>query len=424
MKFENSLAFARKCDQADPLRSFRKKFLIPVQKGKPVIYFSGNSLGLQPVEVKKYISEELQDWARQGVEGHLKARRPWLHYHKFFTPALAQLLGARPAEVVAMGQLTVNLHLLMVSFYGPTATRYKIISEAGAFSSDQYAIESQLRFHGLDPDEAWIEIRPRPGEYTLRTDDILHTISKHGDTVALVLFSGVQYYTGQLFNLRAITAAAHEVGAVAGFDLAHAIGNVPLRLHDDGVDFAVWCSYKYLNAGPGSVAGIFVHERHARQFDLPRFAGWWGHRESERFRMKKGFKPIPGAEGWQVSNFPVLAGVPQLAALNLFEKAGIKALRKKSLQLTGYLEFLLRQLDPSGSQFTIITPADPEQRGCQLSLLMHRNGKKIFSRLIESGVSADWREPDVIRLAPVPLYNTFEEVYRFCLIFKKILQQN
>jgi len=421
MRFENSLHFARSLDRNDSLRSFRQEFLIPRINGKQVIYFTGNSLGLQPRAAGKYIQEELQDWATLGVEGHVHARRPWMYYHKYFTGPLAKLVGAKPHEVVAMNQLTVNLHLLMVSFYRPTATRFKIISEAGAFSSDMYAIESQLRYHGLNPDEAWIELKPRPGEYTLRTDDIVQTIVHYGNSLALVLLSGVQYYTGQFFNIKRISEAAHAAGAVAGFDLAHAIGNVPLHLHEDNVDFAVWCSYKYLNSGPGSVAGAFIHERHSADFHLPRFAGWWGHDEKERFQMKKGFKPMRGAEGWQVSNFPVLAGAAQLASLEIFRKAGMKALRKKSVLLTGYLEFLLKQINHGDTYFRIITPEVPDERGCQLSLLMKRNGKQVYKKLIAAGVVADWREPDVIRLAPVPLYNTFEEVYRFAQIFRSLL---
>ncbi|MCS6973182.1 MAG: kynureninase [Cyclobacteriaceae bacterium] len=391
MTFENSIQFARSMDRADPLQSYRKKFLLPKGKRKQLIYFTGNSLGLQPVEAEKFIMQELHDWATLGVEGHFHAARPWMYYHKFFTKPLARLVGAKPQEVAVMNQLTVNLHLMMVSFYRPTPERFKIISEAGAFSSDMYAIESQVRYHGFNPDEAWVEIQPRPGEYTLRTEDILETIRKHGESVALVLFSGVQYYTGQFFNIRKITEAAHAVGAMAGFDLAHAVGNVPLSLHKDNVDFAVWCSYKYLNAGPGSVAGIFVHERHGNNFSLPRFAGWWGHDEKERFKMKKGFKPMPGAEGWQVSNFPVLAGAAQLASLQLFEEAGIKALRRKSQMLTGYLEFLLREADNEGKYFQIITPVQEAERGCQLSLLMKKNGKRIYDRLVRSGVVVDWR---------------------------------
>ncbi len=421
MKYINSLAFARSLDRQDPLKLFRKKFFIPKHRGKPVIYFTGNSLGLQPVSTKKFIDQELKDWATQGVEGHLHAARPWLYYHKFFKQALARLVGAKPIEVTAMNQLTVNLHLLMVSFYRPTGKRFKLIVERGAFSSDQYAFESQVQYHGFKPNEAIIELTPRPGEFTLRLADIEQTIYEHANQLALVVLGGVQYYTGQFFNIRKITEAAHKAGAYAGFDLAHAIGNVPLNLHGDGVDFAVWCSYKYLNSGPGGVAGAFVHERHASTFSLLRFAGWWGHAERERFQMKKGFKPMPGVDGWQLSNFPVISGAVQLASLEIFQQAGISRLRKKSLLLTGFLEFLLKGIDPEQKHFTIITPSNSPERGCQLSILMKRSGKKVFERLVSAGITADWREPDVIRVAPVPLYNTFEEVFRFCQQFRGAL---
>jgi kynureninase len=422
-KFEHSLAFAKQLDREDPLRALRQKFHLPRHQGKTAIYFTGNSLGLQPKDAKKFVTEELNDWATLGVEGHEHARRPWLYYHKFSRAALAQLTGAKPAEVVAMNQLTVNLHLMMVSFFRPTSTRFKILTEAGAFSSDQYAFESQLKFHGLDPEHALIELKPRDGEFTLRTEDILDTIGRHGNELALVIFGGVQYYTGQFFDITRITAAAHRVGALAGFDLAHAIGNVPLDLHRDDVDFAVWCGYKYLNSGPGAIAGAFVHERHATAFDLPRFAGWWGHNEKERFAMRKGFKPVAGVDGWQLSNFPILPGAAQLASLEIFREAGIKNLRKKSILLTGFLEFLLTTLDPDQRLFQIITPSSPRERGCQLSLLMKKNGRKIFTKLSNAGVIADWREPDVIRVAPVPLYNTFEEVYRFVELLKTYVEK-
>ncbi|MDL5050894.1 kynureninase [Oscillatoria amoena NRMC-F 0135] len=421
MKFKNTLAFARQLDQEDPLKSFRKKFLIPKHKGGPLIYFTGNSLGLQPVTTKKFITQELADWATHGVEGHLHAQRPWLYYHQFLKKALASLVGAKSIEVTAMNQLTVNLHLMMVSFYRPTAQRFKLIVERGAFSSDQYAFESQAKFHGINPDKVIIELVPRAGEYVLRTDDIIQSINHHAPQLALVLLSGVQYYTGQFFNIRKITEAAHQAGAYAGFDLAHAIGNVPLALHRDNVDFAVWCSYKYLNSGPGGVAGAFVHERHAKHFELPRFSGWWGHHEGERFKMKKGFRPMPGVDGWQLSNFPVLSGAAQLASFEIFQQAGITRLRKKSLKLTGFLEFLLNEIDPGQKHFVIITPVNPAERGCQLSILMKRNGKQVFKKLVSAGITADWREPDVIRVAPVPLYNTFEEVYMFAQQFQKAL---
>lgn len=421
MQFENSLAFARKMDQQDPLRSFRSKFLIPRVNGKASIYFTGNSLGLQPTSAKKFIDEELDDWAKLGVEGHFHAKRPWLYYHKFSKKALSKLVGAKTNEVVAMNQLTVNLHLMMVSFYRPTKTRFKILIEAGAFGSDQYAFESQVKFHGFNPDEAIIELMPREGEFTLRTEDILKSIEKNKDETALIIFGAVQYYSGQLFNIEKITKAGHEAGTTVGFDLAHAIGNVSLQLHKHNVDFAVWCGYKYLNSGPGGMSGVFVHEKHAKSFDLPRFAGWWGHDERERFEMKKGFKPMAGADGWQLSNFPVLTGAAQLASLEIFDDAGMNALRKKSILLTGFLEFLLNSIPESKNYFTIITPPDPKQRGCQLSLLMKKIGKKVFDKITKAGIIADWREPDVIRVAPVPLYNSFEDVFRFAEILTDAL---
>lgn len=424
MLFEKSLRFAKKMDSEDPLKGFRSRFLLPVSKGKKAIYFTGNSLGLQPKSTGKLIKEELEDWAALGVEGHLRARRPWLYYHKLAKKALAHLTGAKPVEVVAMNQLTVNLHLLMVSFYTPTARRYKILTEAGAFPSDQYMLQSQVRYHGLEPSDAIVELKPRQGESCLRTEDIIKSIADNKDSLALVLFGGVQYYTGQFFDVKKIAAAGREAGAFVGFDLAHAIGNVPLNLHKDSVDFAAWCSYKYLNSGPGAIAGAFVHERHARNKDLPRFAGWWGHNEEERFQMKKEFKAMPGVDGWQVSNHPVLAGAAHLASLAIFEEAGMQNLRKKSLRLTAYLEFLLNTIDPGQKYLRLLTPANPQERGCQLSIFMKHAGRKVFERLTAAGVIADWREPNVIRVAPVPLYNTFEEVFRFGEVFQNALKQD
>lgn len=423
MNYVASLSFARSLDRQDALKSFRSQFHLPKVKGKTAIYLTGNSLGLQPKSTKRFIEQELKDWAELGVEGHLHAKRPWLYYHKFTKKALAQIVGAKPSEVVAMNQLTVNLHLMMVSFYQPTNKRYKLIVEAGAFSSDQYAFESQLKFHKLNPAEALIELKPREGEHTLRTEDIVNTITTHGDSVALVLLGGVQYYTGQFFDIKKITDAAHAVGAYAGFDCAHAVGNVVLDLHKNDVDFAVWCSYKYLNSGAGGIAGAFVHKRHAQNKELPRFAGWWGHQEGERFQMKKGYIPMEGVDGWQVSNFPVLSGAAHLASLEIFQKAGIKNLRKKSIELTNYLDFLLTQLDPTEKHFTILTPRKSKDRGCQLSIFMKKDGKKIFDKLTKAGVIADWREPGVIRAAPVPLYNTFEDVFIFSELFKKALSK-
>lgn len=418
MKFELSIQFAKKLDSQDPLHSFRSKFHLPKVNGRTAIYFTGNSLGLLPKTTKKFVNEELSDWAKLGVEGHFHSKRPWLHYHKFSKKAIAKLVGAKSSEVVAMNQLTMNLHLMMISFYRPTKTRFKILTEAGAFSSDQYAFESQVKFHGLDPKQAIIELSPRKNEYTLRTEDILKAIEESKNEIALIIFGAVQYYTGQFFDISAITSAGHQAGAYVGFDLAHAIGNVPLQLHKHDVDFAVWCGYKYLNSGPGGLAGAFVHEKHAKNFDLPRLAGWWGHNDKERFQMKKGFQPMDGVDGWQVSNFPVLSGAAQLASLEIFDKAGITSLRKKSFLLTGYLEFLLKSIENHDQYFSIITPIDRNERGCQLSLLMKKNGKKNFDKITKAGVIADWREPNVIRVAPVPLYNTFEEVYEFVEVFK------
>lgn len=421
-RFQNDRTFARKLDRADPLKSFRSQFHIPKVKGKPAIYLTGNSLGLQPKSTSKFIETELKDWATWGVEGHFHSKRPWLYYHRFAKKALARITGSLETEVVAMNQLTVNLHLMLVSFYQPNGIRRKIVMEAGAFPSDQYAVDSQIRFHGLDPKDVLVEIHPREGEVNLRTEDIVATLHRHREEVALVLIGGVQYYSGQRFDLSTITRVAHDIGAFAGFDLAHAVGNVPLSLHDDHVDFAVWCSYKYLNSGPGGIAGAFVHEQNFNRA-LPRFEGWWGYQEDTRFQMKSGFVPMPGVDAWQLSNFPVLAGAAHLASLDLFLQAGMPRLRKKSVLLTGYAEFLLRSLDPVGNQFRILTPSDPEQRGCQLSIFMMKDGKRVFNELTRSGVIADWREPNVIRIAPVPMYNTFEDVWRFGQIFGKALSQ-
>lgn len=423
MNFETSLNFAKKLDKTDPLKSFRQQFHLPRIEGKRTLYFTGNSLGLQPKSTKTFVAQELSDWATFGVEGHFHAKRPWLYYHKFSKKTLAGLVGAKPIEVVAMNQLTVNLHLMMTSFYKPTSSRFKILTESGAFSSDQYAFESQLKLHNIDPEKGLIELKPRTGEYTLRTEDILTAIDEYKDELALVIFGAVQYYSGQFFDIKIITEAGHRAGAKVGYDLAHAIGNVPLSLHKHGVDFAVWCSYKYLNAGPGGIAGAFVHERYSNNPGLTRLAGWWGHLEKDRFQMKKGFIPMPGADGWQVSNFPVISGAALLASLHLFEEAGMKNLRKKSVLLTGYLEFLLQSIEEHDKHFIILTNTHPHERGCQLSILMKQNGKKIFTKLMRAGVIADWREPDVIRVAPVPLYNTFEDVFQFVEIFKRSLSK-
>ena len=422
MTYENTLAYAQYLDKNDPLRDYRNRFHIPKVNGKDSYYFTGNSLGLQPKTARTYIEEEMKGWETLGVEGHFaSSKRPWMEYHKFSKDALSRIVGAKPIEVVSMNNLSVNLHLLMVSFFKPTKTRYKVICEAGAFPSDQYMFETQLKFHGLNPDEALIELKPRTGEHTLRDEDILSKIAEVGDELALVLIGGIQYYTGQLFDMKAITEAGQKVGAKVGFDLAHAFGNVPLQLHDWNVDFATWCSYKYLNSGPGNVSGIFVHERYANDSSLDRFAGWWGHDEKERFKMKKGFQPMPGADGWQLSNVNVISTASHLAALELFDEVGIEKLRKKSLKLTGYLEFLIKDIAGDSGIFEIITPSDPEQRGCQLSIFFHKDGRRLFDALAAAGVIADWREPNVIRIAPVPLYNRYEDVYQFAHLLKKNL---
>ncbi|MCB9262407.1 MAG: kynureninase [Flavobacteriales bacterium] len=417
MQFENTHDFAQNLDNNDLLKSFRSRFFIPQHSGNDCVYFTGNSLGLQPKSAIDKLKQELDDWAKLGVEGHFDGKNPWFHYHKFFAESSAKIVGAKPEEVVVMNNLTVNLHLMMVSFYRPTKNRYKIIMEAGAFPSDQYAMESQAKFHGFKYEEAVVEVSPRDGEHHLRTEDILQTIEKHGDSVALVMFSGVQYYTGQAFDMAKITQKAHEVGALAGFDLAHAAGNLVLKLHDWDVDFAVWCSYKYLNSGPGGVSGAFVHERHAQNADLPRFCGWWGHKESERFLMKKGFIPEYGAAGWQLSNAPVMSMAVHRASLDIFDEVSMEQLNQKSKLLNAFLQYVVEDAARNNDKlsFEIITP---EERGCQLSVLTGSNGKQLFDYLTKNGVIADWREPNVIRMAPVPLYNSFMDVYRFGEILK------
>ncbi len=411
MQFKETLDFAKALDQQDELRTFRQHFYFPQHKGRDVYYFCGNSLGLQPKGVEEALMRELAHWRRYGVEGHFKGDMPWFHYHKFLQKQSAAIVGAMPEEVVVMNTLTTNLHLMMVSFYRPSGKRYKILMEAGAFPSDQYAVESQVRWHGYQPEEAIVEVAPRSGEVTLRTEDIVATIEQHAEELALVLFGGVNYYTGQLFDLKAITEAAHRVGALAGFDLAHAAGNVLLQLHDWQVDFAVWCSYKYLNSGPGGPSGVFVHERWADKPELPRFAGWWGHEESVRFQMKKGFRPMRGAAGWQLSNAQIFAMAPHKVSLDIFIKAGMERLRAKSVRLTGYLEWLIQRLNAAYKRFDILTPADPQARGCQLSITTGGMGRRLYEYLTAHGVVCDWREPNVVRVAPVPLYNSFEDVW-------------
>ncbi|MCC3155926.1 kynureninase [Hymenobacter sp. 15J16-1T3B] len=414
MTFQNTPDFAQQLDAQDALRPFRERFHIPLAPdGAEAVYCCGNSLGLQPKAARAAVEAEFQSWQEHAVEGHFREPSCWMHYHETLTEASARLVGAQPVEVVVMNNLTVNLHLLLISFYRPQGRRYKVLMEGGAFPSDQYALESQVKLHGYQPDDAIVELTPRPGEHTLRTQDIEARIQELGEELALVILGGVNYYTGQAFDMPAITRAGHAVGATVGFDLAHAAGNLQLQLHDWDVDFACWCTYKYLNSGPGGTSGVFVHERFADRPDLPRLAGWWGHDVSERFQMKKGFRPMPGAAGWQLSNAQIFPMAIHRAALALVDEAGgMTALRQKSEQLTGYLEFVLREAGLPAEVLEIITPRDPAQRGCQLSVLVHRQGRALFDFLAERGIMADWREPNVIRLAPVPLYNSFLDVWR------------
>jgi kynureninase len=410
--------FAREMDAQDPVRNFREHFYLPVGKdGKPLIYFAGNSLGLMPKSARAIVEEELNNWAKLGVDAHHAAGTPWYSYHEALREPIARLVGAKPIEVICMNSLTVNLHLMMATFYRPTKSRFKILMEEPAFPSDTYAIKTQIVHHGLNPKEALVLARPRKGEATIRMEDILDLIEKHADQLAVVMFGGVNFFTGQLFDVTKITAAAREHGIIAGFDLAHAIGNVPLSLHDWNVDFAVWCSYKYLNAGPGAVAGAFVHERHATNTKLPRLAGWFGNDPNTRFRLhlEPEFIPVPSADGWQISNPPIFSMAPLRASLAIFDQArGIDPLRAKSTKLTDYLEFLLTEI--GSKKFSVITPRDPNGRGCQLSILAHQHPKELHNELVAAGVKCDFREPNVIRVAPTPLYNTFHEVWRFAKI--------
>ena len=423
MNFINTLEFAKNLDEQDSLKSFRDKFYIPIINGNECIYFTGNSLGLQPKTTQNYVLNELEDWASFGVEGHFHARQPWFSYHEMFPQLLTKIVGALPEEIVVMNQLTVNLHLLMASFYQPTKEKFKIICEAKAFPSDQYALETQARFHGLNPDEVIIEVAPRTGEHTIRTEDILATIKQHAAQTALVIFGGVNYYSGQIFDMKTITKATHEAGAYCGFDLAHAAGNIELHMHDWDVDFACWCSYKYLNSGPGGVAGAFINKKHTGNTALPRLAGWWGHDKATRFKMEKGFNPIATAEGWQLSNAPVLSMAAHKASLDIFEEAGIENLIAKGKQLSDYLFFIIEELNAAATEkkIEIITPK--QNKGCQVSMLMLERGKEVFDTLKQNGVLADWREPNVIRVAPVALYNSFEDVWKFGEIVNLILNK-
>jgi kynureninase len=420
MKFESDAKFAQQMDKEDILSSYRSVFFIPKKKtGEDVIYFAGNSLGLQPKSVRDYIEQELKDWETLAVEGHMHAKHPWLPYHEFLTEQTAKIVGAKPNEVVNMNALTVNLHLMLVSFYRPTPQRHKILIEAKAFPSDHYAVQSQIRFHGFDPETSLVEMNPHEGDTVIRTEDIEEYIEKEGESIALVMFSGVNYYTGQAFEMERITKAAHKKGCVAGFDLAHAAGNLVMNLHYWNIDFAVWCTYKYLNGGPGAVAGCFVHEKHLTDNSIPKFLGWWGQDKTTRFLMEHKFKPIPTVESWQLSNPPILQLASLKTSLDIFDKIGMKALREKSENLTGYMEYLIEENNKRllrsarNDAVEIITPKDINQRGCQLSLRTKGEGKKLHQKLLDSGVVCDWRELDVIRVAPVPLYNTFGDVYNF-----------
>lgn len=424
MNLVNYKEEAQNLDTHDELKSYREKFFFPQTEADHCIYFVGNSLGLQPKNVREYINIELEDWAKYGVEGHFHARNPWYSYHELLMEKGGEIVGAKKGEVVHMNGLTANLHFLMVSFYRPRENQFKILCEGKAFPSDQYALESQVKFHGHEPEEAIIELYPREGEHTLREEDIELAIEEYKDELALVFIGGVNYYTGQLFDMKRISAKCHECGITVGFDLAHAAGNVPLQLHDWGVDFAAWCTYKYLNSGPGSISGIFVHEKHATNNELPRFAGWWGHNKEERFKMEPGFDPVAGAEGWQLSNAPVFAMAPHLASLEIFHDVGMEKLRSKSLKLTSFLEKLVGVVsEANGAKLEIITPTEPENRGCQLSLLTHGYGKEVFDYLQENGVFADWREPNVIRIAPVPMYNSYMDCYHFADLLNKALEK-
>ena len=421
MDLQNTREFALELDSKDELSVFRDEFIFPKHNGKNVIYFTGNSLGLQSKRSRKYVDEVMDDWASLAVEGHFHANKPWWDYHERFAHPLGKLVGAKPSEITVMNTLTVNLHLLMVSFYRPTKTRYKIICEEKAFPSDQYMFQSQVHFHGFKSEDAIVEVKRREGEHTIRLEDILDKIAEVGDALALVLFGGVNYYTGQVFDMKSITAAGQNVGAMVGFDLAHAAGNVELELHDWNVDFAVWCSYKYMNSGPGNASGCFIHEKHHDNKNIPRFAGWWAQKKERRFLMEQSFDPIVGADGWQVSNLPILSLAPYLASVELFAEVGMEKLIRKRNSITAYLEFVLQQIDAEieGAKFEIITPNNQEERACQLSVYLHGQGKSLFDFLMKNGVIVDWREPNVIRLAPTPFYCSYTDIYEFGQLLKE-----
>lgn len=418
--YKPTLDYAQQLDKEDNLAHLRAQFHIPKDaEGNDWLYFTGNSLGLQPKQTQEYIRQELDDWAKYGVEGHFEARNPWMPYHEFLTNSMAKIVGAKPLEVVVMNTLTTNLHLLMVSFYQPTKTKYKIVIESDAFPSDRYAVQSQLKFHGFDTEEGLIEWKPREGEELLRIEDLEKIVDEQGDEIALLLIGGVNYYTGQYLDIKRIAEIGHAKNCMVGIDLAHGAGNISPELHDSGVDFAAWCTYKYLNSGPGSLGGLFVHEKHAHNKDLPRFAGWWNHNKETRFNMRQPFDVMPGAEGWQLSNPPILSMAAIRASLDMFEEVGMEALRAKSEKLTGYFEYLINQIDTD--RIKIITPSNPKERGCQLSIQVKNADKSLHKKLTENNIITDWREPDVIRCAPVPMYNSFEDVYRMVEILKTLL---
>ncbi|CAL67676.1 kynureninase [Christiangramia forsetii] len=420
MQFENTREFAKKLDNEDKISKYRDEFIFPKVNGKDVIYFVGNSLGLQPKTARKYVDEVMKDWAELAVEGHFYAEKSWWDYHERFSEKLARVVGANPSEVTVMNTLTVNLHLLMVSFYRPSGKRYKIICEEKAFPSDQYMISSQVRFHGYEPSDAIVEIMKREGENNFRTEDILKKIEEVGEECALVLIGGVNYYTGQVFDMETITKAGHDIGAFVGWDLAHGAGNIELKLSEWNVDFAAWCSYKYMNSGPGNASGCFINKKYHNKKDIPRFEGWWGHNKERRFLMEPEFQPEPTADAWQISNAPILALAPYLASLEMFDEVGMPALIEKRNKIVAYLEFVLHEIDEEvDSSFEIITPADQNERGTQLSVFLHGEGKELFRYLMDQGVITDWREPNVIRLAPAPFYCSFEDMYEFGQILKK-----
>ncbi|MCM4173087.1 kynureninase [Arenibacter sp. TNZ] len=420
MEFQNSLVFAQQLDAVDPLKKYRGEFHFPKTKGKDVIYFTGNSLGLQPKRTQKFVDDIMNDWKELAVEGHFHAEKSWWDYHERLAVPLAKVVGAKPEEVSVMNTLTVNLHMLMVSFYRPNKKRFKIICEEKAFPSDQYMLTSQVKFHGLDPENTIVAVKKRSGENFWYTQDIIDKINEVGDELALVLIGGVNYYNGQVFDMEAITKSAKSQGAFVGWDLAHGVGNVALKLHEWGVDFAAWCSYKYMNSGPGNAAGIFVHQQYLDRSDIPRFEGWWGTKKDTRFLMKPEFEPMENADAWQVSNPPVLSLAPYLASLEMFAEVGMEVLIAKRKLIVSYLEFILQEIDKeTQGSFEIITPED---RGCQLSVLLHGQGKELFNFLMENGVVTDWREPNVIRLAPAPFYCSFADMYNFGQVLKSGIQ--